>query len=125
MAKVKNFKTIFPAVSVPLNDDYSKSATTSSTGGLLLALQRAMLLLAPKGGVASILTGSLTMRYFLNLLFSIPLLALLYTSVLLHRLYYQLFPRNILLPKMLYPICSVTLDACHIALMYSSLLSIP
>ena len=23
MAKVKNFKTIFPAVSVPLNDDYS------------------------------------------------------------------------------------------------------
>lgn len=23
MAKVKNFKTIFPAVSVPLNEDYS------------------------------------------------------------------------------------------------------
>ena len=23
MAKVKNFKTIFPAVSVPLNDDYT------------------------------------------------------------------------------------------------------
>ena len=23
MAKVKNFKTIFPAVSVPLNDDFS------------------------------------------------------------------------------------------------------
>ena len=23
MAKIKNFKTIFPAVSVPLNDDYT------------------------------------------------------------------------------------------------------
>ncbi len=23
MAKVKNFKTVFPAVSVPLNDDYT------------------------------------------------------------------------------------------------------
>ena len=33
----------------------SKSSTTSSTGGLILALQRAMLLLAPKGGIASIL----------------------------------------------------------------------
>ena len=36
-----------------------KSATTSSTGGLPLALQRAILLLAPKGGVASIHTGPL------------------------------------------------------------------
>ena len=37
----------------------SKSATTSSTGGLLEALKRAFLLLAQKGGVASILTGPL------------------------------------------------------------------
>lgn len=27
MAKVKNFKTIFPAVSVPLNDDYTINET--------------------------------------------------------------------------------------------------
>lgn len=40
--------------------DYeSKSATTSSTGGLILALKRALLLLAPKGGVASTFTGPL------------------------------------------------------------------
>lgn len=39
--------------------DYSKSSTTSSTGGLILALQRAMLLLAPKGGIASTFTGPL------------------------------------------------------------------
>lgn len=38
---------------------YSKSATTSSTGGLILALKRALLLLAPKGGVASTFTGPL------------------------------------------------------------------
>lgn len=37
----------------------SKLATTSSTGGLLLALQRAMLLLAPKGGIASPFSGPL------------------------------------------------------------------
>ncbi|MFQ9582009.1 MAG: AAA family ATPase [Blautia hansenii] len=37
----------------------SKSATTSSTGGLILALKRALLLLAPKGGVASTFTGPL------------------------------------------------------------------
>lgn len=37
----------------------SKSSTTSSTGGLTLALQRAMLLLAPKGGIASTFTGPL------------------------------------------------------------------
>ena len=36
-----------------------KSATTSSTGGLILALKRALLLLAPKGGVASTFTGPL------------------------------------------------------------------
>ena len=31
MAKVKNFKTIFPAVSVPLNDDYSIRASRASS----------------------------------------------------------------------------------------------
>lgn len=36
-----------------------KSPTTSSTGGLILALQRAILLLAPQGGVASSFTGPL------------------------------------------------------------------
>lgn len=36
-----------------------KSATTSSTGGLVLALKRAFLLLAQKGGIASIFTGPL------------------------------------------------------------------
>lgn len=37
----------------------SKSPTTSSTGGLILALQRAILLLAPQGGVTSTFTGPL------------------------------------------------------------------
>lgn len=36
-----------------------KSPTTISNGGLILALQRAMLLLAPKGGIASTFTGPL------------------------------------------------------------------
>ena len=36
-----------------------KLATTSSTGGLSLALQRPLLLLAPKGGIASTFTGPL------------------------------------------------------------------
>ena len=36
----------------------------------------ALFLLAPKGGAASIVTGPLIKRYFLNLLFLIPLLAL-------------------------------------------------
>ena len=37
----------------------AKSATTSSTGGLVLALKRAFLLLAQKGGIASTFTGPL------------------------------------------------------------------
>ena len=37
----------------------TKSPTTSSTGGLILALQRAILLLAPQGGVTSTFTGPL------------------------------------------------------------------
>ena len=51
------------------NSSKTKSPTTTSSGGLILALLRAMLLLAPEGGVASINTGPLTMRYLLNLLF--------------------------------------------------------
>ena len=43
----------------PLSTGFFKSATTSSTGGLILALKRALLLLAPKGGVASTFTGPL------------------------------------------------------------------
>lgn len=39
--------------------DPFKSATTSSTGGLILALKRAFLLLAQKGGIASAFTGPL------------------------------------------------------------------
>ena len=42
-----------------MDDAGSKSPTTSSTGGLILALQRAMLLLAPQGDVASTFTGPL------------------------------------------------------------------
>ena len=37
----------------------SKSPSTTSTGGLILALQRAILLLAPQGGVTSTFTGPL------------------------------------------------------------------
>jgi len=37
----------------------SKSPTTISNGGLMLALQRAMSLLAQKGGIASTFTGTL------------------------------------------------------------------
>ena len=39
--------------------DFAKLATTSSTGGLSLALQRPLLMLAPKGGIASTFTGPL------------------------------------------------------------------
>ena len=41
------------------SDNPFKSSTTSSTGGLILALKRAILLLAPKGGIASTFTGPL------------------------------------------------------------------
>ena len=48
-------------VSIPESDKkaLAKSPTTSSTGGLILALQRAILLLAPQGGVTSTFTGPL------------------------------------------------------------------
>ena len=41
------------------HEESLKSPTTSSTGGLILALQRAILLLAPQGGVTSTFTGPL------------------------------------------------------------------
>ena len=47
------------AFSFSPNEYISKSATTSSTGGLILALKRAFLLLAQKGGIASAFTGPL------------------------------------------------------------------
>lgn len=49
-----------PKVAIcPECGEVSKLATTSSTGGLSLALQRPLLLLAPKGGIASTFTGPL------------------------------------------------------------------
>ena len=45
---------------------FTNSPTTSSTGGWILPSKGAVLLLAPKGGVTSIVTGPLTKRYFLN-----------------------------------------------------------
>lgn len=61
----------------------SKLATTTSSGGLLSALQRAIVTARPKGRYRKRLRWSATKRYFLNLLFSIPLLALLYIFELL------------------------------------------
>ena len=40
-------------------NDILENDTPSSTGGLILALQRAILLLAPQGGVTSTFTGPL------------------------------------------------------------------
>ena len=51
------YATVFMKGIVPA--PRSKLATTTSSGGLLLALQRAMLLLAQKGGIASTFTGPL------------------------------------------------------------------
>ena len=62
----------------------TKLATTSSTGGLLLALQRAIVTTRPKGRYRKHFYRSAIKRYFLNLLSLIPLPALLYTFVLLH-----------------------------------------
>ena len=63
----------------------SKLATTSSTGGLSLALQRAFVTARPKGRYRKHFHWSATKRYFLSLLFLILLLALLYIFVLLRR----------------------------------------
>lgn len=74
----------------------SKLATTSSTGGLLLALQRAIVTARPKGRYRKHFCWPAIKRYYSNLLVSILLLALLYTFELLHLLYCQSFQHNIL-----------------------------
>ena len=74
----------------------NKLATTSSTGGLSLALQRAIVTARPKGRYRKHFYWPAIKRYYWNLLFSIPLLAHLYISELLHLLYCQLFQHNIL-----------------------------
>lgn len=73
-----------------------KLATTSSTGGLLLALQRAIVTIRPKGRYRKHFCWPAIKRYYSNLLVSILLLALLYTFELLHLLYCQSFQHNIL-----------------------------
>lgn len=92
---------------------FTNSPTTSSTGGWILPSKGAVLLLVPKGGVTSIVTGPLTKRYFLNPLSLILPPVLWYTFVLLLQWYYQLFLHNILSPKMLYPTYFAPPDVCH------------
>ncbi|MFQ7766800.1 MAG: hypothetical protein ACLRIL_00035 [Fusicatenibacter saccharivorans] len=75
---------------------FEKLATTSSTGGLLLALQRAIVTARPKGRYRKHFCWPAIKRYYSNLLVSILLLALLYTFELLHLLYCQSFQHNIL-----------------------------
>lgn len=74
----------------------SKLATTSSTGGLSLALQMAIVTARPKGRYRKHFYWPAIKRYYWNLLFPIPLLAHLYISELLHLLYCRLFQHNIL-----------------------------
>ena len=74
----------------------AKLATTSSTGGLSLALQRAIVTARPKGRYRKHFCWPAIKRYYSNLLVSILLLALLYTFELLHLLYCQSFQHNIL-----------------------------
>lgn len=63
----------------------AKLTTTTSSGGLLSALQRAIVTARPKGRYRKHLHWSATKRYFLNLLFLILLPALLYIFELLHQ----------------------------------------
>ena len=81
---------------IPIFHSISKLATTSSTGGLLLALQRAIVTIRPKGRYRKHFCWPAIKRYYSNLLVSILLLALLYTFELLHLLYCQSFQHNIL-----------------------------
>ena len=92
---------------------FPKLATTTSSGGLFLPLLRGIVTARPEGRYRKHFYWYAIKRYFLNLLFEILLLALLYTFELLHLLYYLLFRRNILLPKRLYPIYSAALDVYH------------
>ena len=73
----------------------TKLATTSSTGGLSFALQRAIVTARPKGRYRKHFYWPAIKRYYWNLLFPIPLLAHLYISELLHLLYCRLFQHNI------------------------------
>lgn len=86
-----------PIGPVPISlTNLAKLATTSSTGGLLLALQRAIVTARPKGRYRKHFCWPAIKRYYSNLLVSILLLALLYTFELLHLLYCQSFQHNIL-----------------------------
>lgn len=86
-----------PKVAIcPECGEVSKLATTSSTGGLSFALQRAIVTARPKGQYRKHFYWPAIKRYYWNLLFSIPLLAHLYISELLHLLYCRLFQHNIL-----------------------------
>lgn len=88
--------SIFLGLSMGAGALFSKLATTSSTGGLLLALQRAIVTARPKGRYRKHFCWPAIKRYYSNLLVSILLLALLYTFELLHLLYCQSFQHNIL-----------------------------
>ena len=94
--------TIIDVAKVKIGDNcmlapnVAKLATTSSTGGLSLALQRAIVTARPKGRYRKHFYWPAIKRYYWNLLFSIPLLAHLYISELLHLLYCRLFQHNIL-----------------------------
>lgn len=87
---------IYMLLQMTKHKDVSKLATTSSTGGLLLALQRAIVTIRPKGRYRKHFCWPAIKRYYSNLLVSILLLALLYTFELLHLLYCQSFQHNIL-----------------------------
>ena len=89
-------REIIMLLTEPEKTSKAKLATTSSTGGLSLALQRAIITARPKGRYRKHFYWPAIKRYYWNLLFSIPLLAHLYISELLHLLYCRLFQHNIL-----------------------------
>ena len=95
-AELAACSSTYEATSTFMAENKSKLATTSSTGGLLLALQRAIVTIRPKGRYRKHFCWPAIKRYYSNLLVSILLLALLYTFELLHLLYCQSFQHNIL-----------------------------
>ena len=95
-AELAACSSTYEATSTFMAENKSKLATTSSTGGLLLALQRAIVTARPKGRYRKHFCWPAIKRYYSNLLVSILLLALLYTFELLHLLYCQSFQHNIL-----------------------------
>lgn len=104
--------------------DFAKSPTTSSTGGLVLALQRAILTARPKGRYRKHCYWSSIKRYY-YLLYAILLIALLYTFSQPLQLCYQLSQHNILVPRMICSTCSAVLDVCHISSVCFFLLDTP